>query len=114
MRGLDRLTPVTALALGGTLPNPKNVILGVAAGTSIALLDISKSAGWGAVIVFVILSTSTIWGPVIYFFAARKSAEVNLGKVDAWLVVNQIAVTIAIFLFFGVILISQGLQGLLA
>jgi hypothetical protein len=114
MRALDRLTPVTAVVLGCTLPNPKNVVLGVAAGTSIVLLDISKAAGWGAVIVFVVLGTSTLWGPVIYFFVAKESAEANLGKVKSWLVENEVAVTIALLVFFGVVLISEGLQGLLA
>jgi hypothetical protein len=116
MEGIDQFTPVKAFGLAALLagPNPKNLLLSIAAGTTVAQLGATGADAWVAILVYALLGTVTVGGPVLYYFAAGKRAEENLNELKGWLGANNATVMAVLFLIFGVSLLSDGLQGLLA
>jgi hypothetical protein len=116
MQGIDQFTPAKACGLGALLagPNPKNLLLSIAAGTTVAQLGATGADAWVAILAYVLIGTVTVGGPVLYYFAAGKSAEENLNDLKSWLGANNATVMAVLFLIFGVSLLSDGLQGLFA
>jgi hypothetical protein len=116
MEGIDRFTPVKAGGLGALLagPNPKNLLLSIAAGTTVAQLGATGADAWVAILVYVLLGTATVGGPVLYYFIAGKKAEENLNELKGWLSATNATVMAVLFLIFGASLLSDGLRGLLA
>ncbi len=116
MAALDSFTPVKATGMAALLSsvNPKNLALAIGAATSLAQLGTSGTDVTVAIIVFVLLASVTIAGPVIVFLAGGDRAASVLDGWKAWLSANNAAVMAVLFLVFGVVLFSQGLQGLTA
>jgi hypothetical protein len=116
MAGIDQFTPVKAFGLGALLagPNPKNLLLSIAAGTTVAQLGATGSDAWVAILVYGVLGTVTVGGPVLYYFTAGQRAEENLNDLKGWLGANNATVMAVLFLIFGISLLSDGLQGLFA
>ena len=116
MQGIDQFTPVKAFGLGALLsgPNPKNLLLSMAAGTTVAQLGATGTDAWIAILIYALLGTVTIAGPLLYYFLAGKSAEKNLDELRGWLGANNAAVMTILFLLLGISLLSDGLKGLLA
>jgi hypothetical protein len=116
MQGIDQFTPIKAFGLGAALAglNPANLLLSIAAGTTVAQLGATGTDAWVAILVYVVLGTISIGGPVLYYFAAGKRTEENLNDLKVWLGANDATVTAVLCLIFGVSLLSDGLQGLLA
>ncbi|MFN7149961.1 MAG: GAP family protein [Microthrixaceae bacterium] len=115
MSSIDTLTPVKALALGLLLAgvNPKNLMLAVAAGTSLAQLGLACSDAAVSLIVFVVVASLTIVGPVAYYLVGGEKAEHALNDLKGWLGTHNDAVMAVLLLVFGVDLFAKGL-GLLA
>jgi Sap, sulfolipid-1-addressing protein len=63
--------------------------------------------------VFVILASLTVAVPVLYYLFAGQSSEKTLNSWKSWLVVNNATVMIILFLVLGVLLLGQGLGGLI-
>jgi threonine/homoserine/homoserine lactone efflux protein len=116
MEGIDQFTPAKSFGLGALLagPNPKNLLLSVAAGTTIAQFGATGADAWVAIVVYALIGTITVGGPVLYYFVAGERAERTLNELKGWLGVNNTAVVAILFLIIGISLLSDGLQELFA
>jgi Sap, sulfolipid-1-addressing protein len=112
--GVDILKPVKALGLGVLLAgvNPKNLMLGAAAGAGLAALGLSSSNAIGSLIVFVVIASVTIAGPVVYYLLGGESAKAKLDEMKNWLALHNNAVMAVLFVVFGAKLIADGLPPL--
>jgi threonine/homoserine/homoserine lactone efflux protein len=114
MAGIERFTAVKAFGLAVLLVavNPKNLLLSLGAGSSLAQLGVSTSQAVMSLLVFVVLASSTIAGPYLYHLARGKRAEEQLDAAKGWLVVHNGAVMTVLFVVLGVDLIAKGIPPL--
>lgn len=86
MAGMDALTPVKALGVGLLLAgvNPKNLMLGSAAGDGLAALGLSSANAVGSLIVFVVIASLAIAGLVVYSLLGGESAKSQLDEMENW------------------------------
>ena len=96
------------LALGSV--NPKNVVVGVAAGATIASAAAGTWAAVRAVAVYVFVAAFGVAAPIFMtaFLGDRSPEVLNGWKV--WLGQNNATVMSVLFLIFGVVLIGQGIE----
>lgn len=115
MAGIDSLPPVKALGLGLLLAgvNPKNLMLSLAAGSSLALLGLATSEAVWSLLVFVVVASLTIGVPVLYFLVGGEKAKGRLDELKRWLAVHNDAVMAVLFLLFGCDFIAKGLPPLI-
>lgn len=115
MAGIDSLPPVKALGLGLLLAgvNPKNLMLSLAAGSSLALLGLATSEAVWSLLVFVVAASLTIGVPVLYFLVGGEKAKGRLDELKGWLAVHNDAVMAVLFLLFGFDFIAKGLPPLI-
>ena len=114
MAAIDSFSPVKALGLGFLLAavNPKNLLLGIAAGVAIGGAGISVGQEAVAIAVFTVIAASTVAVPVVaYLFAADKMRG-PLDRLKAWLQENNATVMAVLILVIGVVLIGKGIGGL--
>lgn len=113
MAGIDAFTPGKALGLSVLLAgvNPKNLMLSIAAGTSVAGLGLPGEAVW-SLVVFVVVGTLSIAAPVVYYLVGGDGAKGRLDELKGWLAVHNDAVMAVLFLVFGADLIAKGLPPL--
>ena len=116
MASIDSLTPVKAGGLGALLSglNPKNLALSLAAGASLAQAGASGGEAAVGLIAFIIIASLSIAVPVAFYVFGGDRAAGVLDGWKSWLSAHNAAVMAALFLVFGVVLISQGLQSLSA
>jgi len=114
MAGIDSFTAVKAFGLAVLLvaANPKNLLLSLAAGSSLAQADVSTTEALVALLVFVVLASTTIAGPLIYFLVRGTRAEAQLDAAKGWLVQHNGAVMTVLFLVLGADLVAKGLPSL--
>jgi hypothetical protein len=93
--------------------NPKNLGLTLAAVLTIAQAGLIGAQSWIALAMFVVLASITLAAPVVYYLAVGASAEITLTSWKNWLIANNSTVMIVLFLVLGVMLIGNGLGGLL-
>ena len=92
---------------------PKNLALTLAAALSIAQAGLSGAQAWIVLAVFVIIASLTVAVPVLYYLFAGQSAEKTLNSWKAWLVANNATVMFILLLVLGMLLLGQGLGGLI-
>lgn len=111
MSGVDRFTPVQAFGLAVLLSgvNPKNLMLSVGAGTSVAQLGASTAEAVTALAVFVVVGSSVVAVAVIGYLVGGQRARDALDEFKAWLTEHNNAVMAVLFLVFAAVLISEGL-----
>ncbi|MCJ7673514.1 MAG: GAP family protein [Acidimicrobiia bacterium] len=111
MATIDSFTPVKAIGLGALFSgvNPKCLIFGAAAASTVAQANLSTTDTVITLAVFIALSSLTIIIPIAYALIGGESARTTLEGWKAWLSVNNAAVMAVLFLVFGVVLLSQGL-----
>ena len=116
MQTIDSFTPPKSFGMGVLLAgvNPKNLLLSVGSGLTIAQQDPSSAGALGALVAFVIVASATVAGPVLYYLLAGPTAEGQLDSLKAWLIQNNAAVMTVLLLIFGAVLIGQGFAGLTA
>jgi threonine/homoserine/homoserine lactone efflux protein len=115
MTAIDRFTAGKAAGLGVLLSavNPKNLLMCVAAGTTIAAGSLSTGQTVGSVVVFTVLAASTVAVPVAGYAVGRKRMAGPLESLHTWLTAHNGAVMATLLLVIGVVLIGKGLGGLL-
>lgn len=116
MRAIDTFTAPKALAMGALLAalNPKNALLTIAAGATIAGTGISAAEQAGALAVFIVIATVGVAAPVVVYFAlGSRSAEV-LEEMKNWMSANNAAIMAVLLLVIGAKLIGDGISGLSA
>lgn len=111
MSSIDTLTPGKSLGLGMLLAgvNPKNLMLAIAAGTSLAQLGLANGDAAVSLVVFVAVASLTIIGPVVYYLVGGDSAEHALDDLKGWLGTHNDAVMAVLLLVFGADLFAKGL-----
>jgi threonine/homoserine/homoserine lactone efflux protein len=114
MTAIDSVTPVKALGLGFLLAavNPKNLLMCIAAGVTIAGGGLDTGQQVITVAVFVVLSASTVLVPVIGYALARQRLQQPLDELKVWLQQNNVTVMAVLLLVIGVALLGKGIGGL--
>ncbi len=113
MNAVDHFSPFEAAGLGVVLSavNPKNLLLALAAATTIAATNISGADQAIAYAVFALLATLGVAAPVVVFFTMGKRAPAILDDVKTWLTHNNAAIMAVIFLIIGAKILGQGIAG---
>lgn len=115
MAAIDHVTPVKALALGVALAavNPKNLLMTVSAGVTIADGALDTGQQVVAVVVFTALAASTVVLPVVAYLVAKERMRRPLEDLRGWLQANNATVMAVLILVIGVTQVGKGLGGLL-
>jgi threonine/homoserine/homoserine lactone efflux protein len=115
MTAIDGFTALKALGLGVLLSavNPKNLLMSVAAGSTIAGGNLSAGQDVWSVVLFTAIAASTVAVPVLGYAVGRKRMAGPLESLRGWLTVHNVAVMATLLVVIGVVLIGKGLGGLL-
>ncbi|MEV7692141.1 GAP family protein [Microbacterium sp. NPDC089189] len=111
MSAIDSMTPFRGLALGFVLSalNPKNLLMGVAAGVAVGSGDLRIGDEVIAIAVFTVLAASTVAVPVLGYLAASAKISGALEALRKWLVHNNATVMAVLLLVLGVVTIGKGI-----
>jgi len=114
MSTIDSLTFGKALGLGFLLSavNPKNLVMCLAAGSTIGAAHLSGGGDVVAVVVFTVIAASTVAIPVIGYLTARSKMAGPLESLRDWLTQNNATVMVVLLLVIGVVLLGKGISGL--
>jgi hypothetical protein len=114
MTAIDQFTAVKAAGLGLLLSavNPKNLLMCVAAGVTVAGGGLDTGAAVVAVAVFVAIAASTVLVPVVGYAVASDRMRHPLDELKAWLQQHNVALLAVILLVIGAVLVGKGLRGL--
>jgi len=116
MAGLETFTNPRAFTFAVLLAGlkPKNLILGVAAGTTIAEADLSAGGQCAALAIFVLLASAFIITPVLYHALGGEHVRRTMDGWKLWLQEHNAAVMAVLFLVLGFVLSGQAIQALSA
>lgn len=111
MRAIDRLGFWDALGLGVLLSavNPKNLLLGAAAGIALGSSGVRVGEAAVAITVYVLVAASTILLPVIGVLVAGDRAHQPLHALRAWLERENTVIMGFVLLILGVVVLSKGI-----
>ena len=114
MSTIDSFTFAKALGLGFALSavNPKNLLMCLAAGTTIGAAHLSGGGDVVAVAVFTLIGASTVAIPVIGYLTARSKMAGPLESLRDWLTQNNATVMAVLLAVIGVVLLGKGISGL--
>ena len=114
MSTIDSFTFAKALGLGFALSavNPKNLLMCLAAGTTIGAAHLSGGGDVAAVAVFTVIAASTVAIPVIGYLTARSKMAGPLESLRDWLTHNNATVMVVLLAVIGVVLLGKGISGL--
>jgi threonine/homoserine/homoserine lactone efflux protein len=115
MTAIDGFTAGKAAGLGlaHSAINPKNLLMCVAAGSTIAGGSLSAGGDVAAVAASTLLAASTVTVPVVAYAVGRKRMAGPLESLRPWLTTHNVAVMATLLLVIGVVLVGKGLGGLL-
>ena len=113
MDAIESFSLGRALVLGFLLSgiNPKNLLLCLAAGTTIGAAHLPAGEAVVAMVVFTVLASSTVAVPVLGHLAARDRMAAPLERLRAWLTQNNAAVMAVLLLVLGTVLLGRGIAG---
>jgi threonine/homoserine/homoserine lactone efflux protein len=114
MAAIDSFTFVRALGLGFLLSavNPKNLLMCIAAGSTIGSAGLGASEVVAAIAIFTLIAASTVAVPVVGFLVAHERLRQPLDELRTWLQANNVAVMSVLLLVIAVVLLGQGIGGL--
>ena len=114
MDGIGSFSPAKALATGALLGalNPKNVVVGVAAAATIAAASLPIGQEIGSIAAYVVIAVLGVAAPVVVAVFLGDRADAVLGQWRTWLERNNATVMSVLFAIFGVVLVTQGIQGI--
>ncbi|WP_433158330.1 GAP family protein [Kribbella sp. CA-247076] len=114
MSAIDRFGPGKAFGGGAVLAglNPKNLLLAISAGVTVAQTGISTGQQAVAYGVFAVLGTIGVGAPVgLYVAMGRRSAEL-LGRLKDWMAAHNAVIMAVLCLVIGTKLIGDAITGL--
>ena len=113
MDAIESFTFVRALLLGFGLSaiNPKNLLLCLAAGTTIGAAHLPTGQVVVAMVVFTLLAASSVLVPVLGYLVARDRMAAPLDRLRAWLTQNNAAVMAVLLVVIGTVLLGKGIAG---
>ena len=111
MQAIDTMTVGRALVLGFLLSglNPKNLLMGAAAGLAIGSADLTTTDHVIAIAVYSLVAASTVAVPVIAYLFATERMAAPLASLRTWLVHNNATVMAVLLLVIGVVVIGKGI-----
>jgi hypothetical protein len=113
MNAIDSFTFGKALGLGVlSVVGPKNLLICIGAGTTIAAGHLSAGGAVVTVAMFTVLAASTVATPVVAYLAEGDKMAEPLTSLRAWLAQNNATVMAVLVLVIGVTLIGKGISGL--
>lgn len=115
MSALDRTTPVRSLGMAALLAgvNPKNLLLNIAAATTIAAAGLTTAENAVAVALYVAIASVSIVAPLVVYVVMGARAQQVLGGWKAWLTQHNAAVMAVLLLVLGAVVLGKGIAGLL-
>lgn len=115
MSAVDQVTPVKAAGLGVLLSavNPKNLLLCVSAGVTVASAALDTQEEVVSVAVFTLVAVSTVVVPAVAYAVAGARLRHPLDELKGWLQANNATVMAVLLLVLGVSVLGKGLGGLL-
>ncbi|MEV0585493.1 GAP family protein [Nonomuraea sp. NPDC050310] len=110
MKAIDQMTPAKGAALGFALSavNPKNLMMCVGAGVSVA----QAGAYVVPIVVFTVIAASTVAIPVVAYAVAAERMRGPLNELRGWLEQNNATVMFVLLLVIGAVLLGKGIGGL--
>lgn len=114
MSGLMTASPARSVGLGLLLSaaNPKNALLGIAAGVSIGSAPVGTDAAVIAAAVYVVVASAAVLTIVVAAVAAPRRAARVLAALRDWLTAHNTAIMVVLLIVFGFVLIGKGLETL--
>ena len=114
MASIDTMKPLTVLGLAALLGgvNPKNLLLAVSAGASIAQTGISGADQAIAYAVFALIGTIGVGTPVVIYFALGERSETMLATLKDWMGRHNAVIMSVLCLVIGVKLIGDAIGAL--
>ena len=111
MAAIDEMNAGRGLLLGFVLSavNPKNLLLGAAAGVSIGTGGLTVGEATIVIAVFTLIAASSVAIPVISYLVASARMAGPLEALRGWLVHNNATVMAVLLLVIGVAVIGKGL-----
>ena len=111
---VDAVSARRSLALGFALAaaNPKNLLLGIAAGTTIGAEDLTAGEQALTIAIYTLISGSTVLVPVLAHLITANRAAPRLATMRTWLVQNNATIMAVLLLINGVTLIGKGIANL--
>jgi threonine/homoserine/homoserine lactone efflux protein len=113
MNAVDDFSPTKAAATGFVLSavNPKNLILTLAAATTIAATNLPGTDQVVAFIVYALIATTGVATPLVVYLALGDRSKSVLENIKTWLEHNNAAIMAVIFLVIGAKVLGQGISG---
>ncbi len=114
MSGLMSAGPARSVGLGLLLSaaNPKNALLGIAAGISIGAAGVSTDIALVSGIVYVAVASVAVLAIVLAASLAPHRMATVLTRLRDWLTLHNSAIMAVLLLVFGFVLIGKGIEGL--
>jgi threonine/homoserine/homoserine lactone efflux protein len=111
MSAIDTMNAVKGFGLGFLLAaiNPKNLLLGAGAGTTIGGADLDVGQVVVIIAIFTVIAAASVGIPVIAYLVASTRMAAPLESLRAWLVHNNATVMAVLLLVIGVVLIGKGI-----
>jgi Sap, sulfolipid-1-addressing protein len=112
MSAINDFSPVKALGVGLALTvlNPKNIALGVGAGTAVGGLGLNTVEAIVVGVLFIACASLGVAIPVLYSLVGGDRAKSNLDAARSSLVANNALVMAVLMIVIGVVLIGEGLR----
>jgi hypothetical protein len=114
MASIDTMKPLTVLGLAALLGgvNPKNLLLAVSAGASIAQTGISGAGQAIAYAVFALIGTIGVGTPVVIYFVLGERSATMLATLKDWMGRHNAVIMSVLCLVIGVKLIGDAIGAL--
>lgn len=111
MAAIDEMNAGRGILLGFVLAavNPKNLLLGAAAGVSIGTGGLTVGEATIVIAVFTLIAASSVAIPVISYLVASARMAGPLEALRGWLVHNNATVMAVLLLVIGVVVIGKGI-----
>jgi|SRR5215469_9323197 len=113
MGTLQTFTPVKAFGAGGLLSgvSPKNLLLAIAAASTIAQTGIAAGQQAVAYAVFMVIATIGVGAPVVIYFALGSRSRQPLDHLKTWMAQYNTAIVPVLLLVFGIKLVGDAISG---
>jgi len=114
MASIDSTTPAAALGLAALLSgaNPKNLLLAVSGGATIAQTGIPGGQQAIAYLVFALIGTLGVGVPVVIYFALGKRSDKVLGGLKDWMSQHNAVIMTVLCLIIAAKLIGDAIGSL--
>lgn len=112
MSGIDSMTAGRGFGLGFLLAavNPKNLLLGAAAGIAIGSAGLDPVGSVVALLIFTVIAAASVAAPVIAYLIASERMVAPLEGLRGWLVHHSATVMAVLLLVLGAVLIGNGIR----